>query len=97
MPGKNIFKLAEGKDTSVTTDLIKLAHRYTPGTSIWYGRLALERLVFDRALQWADPDQYKKLNRIERKSYRNYGQKYWWGRGQDAPYRALDLSAALGN
>jgi len=97
MPGKNIFKLAEGKDTSVTTDLIKLAHRYTPGTSIWYGRLALERLVFDRALQWADPDQYKKLNRIERKSYRNYGQKYWWGRGQDAPYRAPDLSAALGN
>ena len=47
--------------------MINFAARYTPGASIWYGRLALERMVFDQLKLWADPDAAKKDQTLAKK------------------------------
>lgn len=56
---------------------VEWAKRYTPGTSIWWARLALERAVFDRLAEIADPDVYKKRRRRQQRQEREFGNGYW--------------------
>jgi hypothetical protein len=37
-------------------ELVRYLERYTPGSSLWYARLALEREVFDRLQRMVDPN-----------------------------------------
>lgn len=67
---------------------VEWAKRYTPGTSVWWARLALERQVWDRLQEIADPNAYKKRKSQMRKQERDYGNEYWWAPGQSAPDRA---------
>lgn len=62
--------------------------RYTPGTSIWWARLALERQMWDRLQEIADPQAYRKRRSKMRKRQREYDQGYWWAPGQRTPERA---------
>jgi hypothetical protein len=93
----NIYQAAQGEDTNVASEMIGLAQRYTPGTSLWYMRLGLERMVFDQAKLWADPDAGKKIRRNIRKYQREYGQDYWWTPGQMQPSRGPDFDNVFGN
>ena len=54
----------------------------TPGSSIWYGRLALDRLLWDRLQQQVDPDAGGAFGRMERRARQETGQDYWWGPGE---------------
>ncbi|MGZ7246656.1 hypothetical protein ACXWO4_11400, partial [Streptococcus pyogenes] len=62
--------------------------RYTPGTSLWWARLALERQVFDRLQEIADPNAYRKRQSNMRKQEREKGNSYWWAPGERTPDRA---------
>ena len=93
----NIIEAAQGEDTKAATEMISFAQRYTPGASLWYMRLGLERMMFDQAKLWADPDAKKKIRRIKRKYARDYGQEYWWEPGEMAPERGPDIENILGN
>lgn len=93
----NIIEAVQGEDTNAASEMINFAARYTPGASIWYGRLALERMIFDQAKLWADPDAAKKIRRLQRKYKREYGQKFWWEPGKTAPERRPDFGNVLGN
>lgn len=55
-------------------NLLKL---YTPGSSLWYARLALERGIWDRLSELADPDAYKKRRNQVRQQQQNFGNSYW--------------------
>jgi len=46
-------------------ELISYAGRYTPGSSIWYLRLGLERLILDRLQIWGDPDAKQRMRELE--------------------------------
>ena len=92
----NIMEAATGQDTKAGTELINFAKNYTPGSSLWYARLGLERNLWDRLQMWADPKAKQKMRKLERKYKRDYGQKYWWSPGDAQPSRSPNLDNALG-
>ncbi|WP_414902458.1 hypothetical protein ACMT1E_04310 [Sphingomonas flavalba] len=89
------LRAAAGDDTiNPGRDLAKLAKRYTPGGSLWYARLAYERLVLDQLQRLTDPDYDDAWRRVERRAD-DLGQAQWWRAGEAAPDRAPDLSNAV--
>ena len=91
----NLMDVMSGKDANMASDTIKFAGRNTPGSSIWYLRLAFERMVIDQMKLFADPDAAKKMRQSERRQLNETGQDNWWGKGSIAPERGPDLSAAF--
>ena len=87
----NIIEAAQGEDTKVASEMIGFTQRYAPGGTIWYVRLALERMLFDQAKLWADPDAGKKIRRTKRKYAREYGQDFWWEPGKMTPKRTPNI------
>lgn len=81
----------DGFKSKTSAKAVEFARRYTPGTSIWWARLALERQVFDRLQELADPKAYQKQRNKVRKRQRDYGQGHWWAPGQSAPSRGPEL------
>lgn len=49
----------------------------TPGTSLWYARLALDREIWDALDNLVDPAANRKRNLRMRRQERNYGNTYW--------------------
>ncbi|SFI61001.1 hypothetical protein [Albimonas pacifica] len=92
----NVDRVAAGKDPLLGRDLVNLARRYTPGSTLWYGRLALDRLVWDQMQDLLDPEAATLWRRQERKQRRDYGTAPWWARGETAPDRAPDFANAFG-
>jgi hypothetical protein len=88
----NVQQAIEGEDTNFASDMVRFAGRYTPGSSLWYSRLALERGILNQLEQMADPKAARKFRNIERKYAREYNQSYWWRPGSAAPDRSVDLS-----
>jgi len=94
----NILQAMSGEDTNFSNELINFIGRYTPGSSLWYMRLAMERNILDRLKLWADPMESRKaFRRTERNWKNNYGQKFWWRPGKLQPDRLPNIYNALGN
>lgn len=87
----NAQELIAGEDTHIGAEAVKLLGRYTPGSSLWYGRLAFERLILDQLTYAVDPKAEKYFRRIERRAKKENDQGYWWHRGDLAPERAPQL------
>jgi hypothetical protein len=87
----NIGQAAADKDTNFGRELARFVRSNTPGSSIWYGRLALDRLLWDRLQQMVDPDAAGAFGRLERRARRETGQDYWWSPGDTQPARAPAL------
>jgi hypothetical protein len=88
----NLVEAVKGDDTNVASEFLTFAGRYTPGSSLWYSRLAMERMLLDQGKKWADPDFETKARRLESRYRREYGQNHWWGKGEMTPSRSPDLS-----
>jgi hypothetical protein len=85
------------KDQHFGAELARFAQRYTPGTSLWYSRLALDRMMWDRLHEMADPAHAaRRAQRIEDRAMREANQRFWWGPGDRAPDRAPSIGAAIG-
>lgn len=88
----NIFEFAQGDETNFGREMVRLMRRYTPGGSIWYARLAYERLLLDQLQLWADPDAKKNLRRQRKRFRSTTGQRFWWNPGTTAPQRPPQVS-----
>lgn len=87
---------ASGDDLNLGRDAAFALSRYTPGaSSLWYMRIAFERMVVDQLALEADPDAPARFRRERRRLAREQGQEFWWRRGQLTPDRAPDLGAAV--
>ena len=93
----NAQQLGQGNTANFGSDFVKALKRYTPGSSLWYLRLALERQLWNRMSEWADPKARRKQRQYRRRVERERGQKFWWAPGERAPKRGPDVSAALGD
>lgn len=93
----NVQRVAEGKDPLLGRDVANLARRYTPGTSLWYGRLAFDRLVWDEMQDFLDPEARRQWRQAEKRRRRAQGNSSWWASGDSLPRRAPDLSNAAGD
>lgn len=82
----------KGKDPQLGKRLVKVARSETPGGSLWYMRLAYERLMLDTMQEMADPRAAQSFRTIERRAEKDYGQDFWWAPGEHAPARAPDFS-----
>jgi hypothetical protein len=68
----------------------RLARRYTPGTTIWYIRAALDRLLWDELQERIDPDYYDHQQRMQ-EAARRQGQDYFYAPGDTLPHRAPQM------
>lgn len=73
--------------------LRQLVQNNTPGSSLWYARLAFSREVLDKLQASIDPDYYQSFNRMEKRAQQD-GTRYYWRPGQTTPDRAPDLTNA---
>jgi hypothetical protein len=75
--------LSDGEFKSTTGErAVEYARRYTPGSSLWWSRLVMEREIFDRLQEIADPNAYQKRQRKVRKQKKTYGNDYFLPPGQ---------------
>ena len=91
----NLYQAATGQDTNAASEMVKFTQRHTPGSSLWYGRLALERGLWDQMQLMTDPKAKSKFRRLENRTKKQTGQKYWWGPGDTTPSRAPEISKAF--
>jgi hypothetical protein len=73
----------------------RLARQSLPGGSLWYGKLAFDRLVTDQIQAELDPNYRRSWRRME-KYAREQGTEYFWAPGETAPDRAPELEAMFG-
>ena len=91
----NLVEAANGEDTNIASEMISFAGRYTPGASLWYMRLGLERLVLDQMRMATDNKARQKFRKLEGRYRRDTGQKYWWRPGRREPSRAPNVENIL--
>ncbi|MCF6216846.1 MAG: hypothetical protein L3J58_11835 [Emcibacter sp.] len=91
----NISAAAQGKDPELGKDAVGFLRRYTPGGSIWYARLAYDRLILDQLQEKLDPKAMRAFRAKEKKTRRQFGQGYWWRPGKTLPDRAPELENVL--
>jgi len=87
-------KIGDDKETNIGRDMARFLRRNTPGTSLWYSRLALDRLLWDRLQEVADPNAGASFRRMEDRARKETGQQFWWQPGQDAPTRLPGVATA---
>lgn len=86
----------ERRERALGADLVRFMRFNTPGSSLWYSRLAMDRLLWDRLQWWADPHAGRRFRELERRALREYEQEFWWAPGENAPRRAPSFNAAMG-
>ncbi|MBW8285079.1 MAG: hypothetical protein K0M55_15925 [Rhizobium sp.] len=69
---------------------------WTPGSSLWYTKMATDRIIFDNIQAMVDPNYRTSFARYEQRMKKEFGQSFWWGPGDNLPVRAPDFSNALG-
>ena len=83
-PGQ-LMKAIRGDDLDPGNQAVRMIKQYTPGSSIWYLRLAFERLIADRVAQLVDPNVQQRRNRLINSYLRDTQQEYWWKPGEILP------------
>jgi len=80
---------ASGDDLNLGKDLIGFTGRNIPtASSLWYTRLAFERLVQDQLSIQFDPKARARFRRQQKYRRREFDQDYWWRPGEPTPDRA---------
>lgn len=74
-------------ESTTASKAVEWARRYTPMQSVWWAKLALERNVFDRLQNIADPNAYRKRRQRMQKQQRERGNVNWWAPGRGTPDR----------
>lgn len=89
-------KYGQLKDVKTGRKIVRALKGLTPGASIWWARLAMERLVFDEVQRLADPDAQDAFDRAISRQENDMNSGFWWAPGTNAPQRGVDLSQVSG-
>lgn len=93
----NVYEtLEEGGPNNLGRELVSTIKDWTPGGSLWYAKLAYERVLLDQLQHLLDPDARRAFRRKVKQRQKDYGNGFWWAPGEAAPARAPDLSSAVG-
>lgn len=93
----NVMQLMAGEETHAGRELVSFLQRYTPGSSMWYGRLAFDRLLIDNMLRAVDPEAPRRFRQQSARLEKNMGQGTWWTPGELGPNRPPNLSNIFGD
>jgi hypothetical protein len=72
-------------------EISQLIKNNTPGSTLWYAKLAFQREVIDQMQAMMDPEYKKSAARMVQ-SARQHGTNYWWKPFETAPARSPELS-----
>lgn len=86
----------EGTQTHVAKDAVNLLSHETPFVSLWYARLALERLLIDAAKEWADGEGYGDSYQRMARTAAEQDTSYWAPPGERLGGRMPDFGNAVG-
>ena len=89
----NTREAIQGKDTHIGRELARILKANTPGSSLFYTRLAVDRLMWDRLQMGIDPDYAGAFRRMEERTYKDSGQRFFWRPGEARPDRPPDFGA----
>ncbi|MFP5078618.1 hypothetical protein ACLE20_15035 [Rhizobium sp. YIM 134829] len=64
---------------------------WTPGSSLWFAKIATDRLLFDNVQAMVDPNYRRTFARYERRMKKEFGQSFWWAPGDSLPKRSPKL------
>lgn len=90
-----VFKLYNGDKTNFGATLAKFVKNNTPGSTLFYTRVAMDRLIFDQIQSWADPNYLGSFRRQEKRLRENTNQSFWWRPGKISPDRPPDFGAMV--
>lgn len=85
----NALQYANDKDTNAGVEATRLVRGLVPGSSLWYGKAALDHLIFNQVTDAMNPEY---LDRVRKRAEREYGSTYFWPPQEPVPQRAPDLS-----
>lgn len=74
------LKAAMGENSNIGRAALKTIKSETPGMSLWFGRLAFERLMLDELQQQIDPNYRDSWRRLDRYA-EEQGTEYFWAPG----------------
>lgn len=77
--------MSRRQESNFAGDAAKFFKRYTPGTNLWYTRLATERYLTDKLQLLADRKTRQRFHDSEKAQRRRYGRGYWWKPGENKP------------
>ncbi|MBR7942361.1 hypothetical protein [Burkholderia cenocepacia] len=89
---RNLDDAAQGKETHVSADLLKIAQSNMPLVNLWFWKTVWNRLIWDNIAENLSPGV---TSRNVAKSRQQYHNDYFWEPGTSAPQRAPDLSNAF--
>jgi hypothetical protein len=84
----NVAQRVRGEKTNFGREAVRFIGQNTPGGSLWYLRLAYERLVLDQLQRIADPDARAAFRRRVQNQRRDYRNGFYWAPGELRPTRA---------
>jgi hypothetical protein len=89
----NTMKAADGKKTYFKRDSVDFLSKNTPvASTLFYSKLAMQRMVFDQMQHLADPDSHRRFADRARKMRKETGQEFWWQPGDAFPTQAPNYS-----
>jgi hypothetical protein len=93
----NVGDAVAGNDLNLGRDATNFLRRNTPVlSSLWYARLAYDRMVADTLQEMLDPGAEAAWKRSQRARDKAQGNTTWWSHGQLTPDRAPDFANAIG-
>lgn len=92
----NIQNAADGDDSNIGRETVRFLRSNVPGSSVWYARLAMDRLIWGEMQRMVDPDFGSANRRLIRRAEDEMHAPYWWEPGETLPDRAPDFSNAAG-
>lgn len=90
----NIIQALRGEDADLGAEATRFARGYTPGSSLWYAKAALDRLVFHQLQEYFSPGY---MRRAKARAQEQYGTTYWWEPGaMPSETEPVDVAQAVG-
>jgi hypothetical protein len=81
----NVAQLPGEEPTRFGREAVGFARDFTPGGSLWYARLAYQRILLDQLQKEVDPDYQDSFKAMESRARSEMGQEFWWKPGEDRP------------
>jgi hypothetical protein len=92
----NVQELLAGDDTNIGREISRFVESNTPGRTLWYSRLATERIIFDELDRLLDPKAHAAFRSTEQRAQTDYRQKFFSRPGSFGIQRGPDIGAAFG-
>lgn len=82
----NVHDIMAGRESNFGLELVNFMERYTPGSNIWFARIAVERAMFDRLALIADESGARRQFKQQQRRLRDdFGTDFWIAPGTLEP------------